>query len=46
MKHTKIDWCEWTWNPAWGCKKIKADKEQASLRDKGASVDQIELKLW
>ena len=20
MKHTKIDWCEWTWNPAWGCK--------------------------
>lgn len=20
MKHTKIDWCEWTWNPVWGCK--------------------------
>ncbi|HPS31051.1 MAG TPA: DUF5131 family protein, partial [bacterium] len=19
MSKTKIEWCDWTWNPVWGC---------------------------
>ena len=22
MNNTKIEWCDYTWNPAWGCKNL------------------------